>query len=76
MTTTITVTSHNYPALVRTFDDVYEARDGVLKKVDSRVSEVVLKPEDGELTIYRTTSRSILIKDIEFEDPRAAKKDK
>lgn len=55
MTTTIKVTSHNYPALVETFDNG--------NKMDYRV----LRPEDGEQQFYCTTTRQIRITDIEYD---------
>ncbi len=57
MTTTIKVTSHNYPALVETFDSG--------NKTDYRV----LTPEDGEQTFYCTTTRQLRITDLEYGDP-------
>ncbi len=58
MTTTIKVTSHNYPALVETFDN------GKL------VSSQVLTPKDGETVLYCTTVRELRITDLEYNDPR------
>jgi len=58
MTTTIKVTSHNYPALVETFD------------LGKKTTEEVLRPEDGERTFYCTTSRELRITDLEYDDPR------
>lgn len=55
MTTAIKVTSHNYPALVETFDNG--------SKTDYRV----LTPEDGEQTFYCTTTRQLRITDLEYE---------
>lgn len=56
MTTTIKVTSHNYPALVETFDNG--------NKTDYRI----LTPEDGEQTFYCTTPRQLRITDLEYTD--------
>lgn len=72
MTTTIKVTSHNYPALVETFDNISVENKVEKKKVDYRV----LTPEDGEQTFYCTTTRELRITDLEYTDPAvlAAKK--
>lgn len=64
MTTTIKVTSHNYPALVTTTD-----RAGPDNAVISR-SERVLRPSDGEVVLYCTTSRTVEVTDIDYNDPR------
>lgn len=55
MTTTIKVTSHNYPALVEIFDNG--------KKTDYKV----LTPADGEQSFYCTTSRQLRITDLPYE---------
>ena len=55
MTTTIKVTSHNYPARVQIFDD-------------GRFCESqMLKPENGEVVFHCTTSRELRIVDVEDE---------
>lgn len=59
MTTTIKITSHNYPARVFTTDD------------NGQTSERVLWPEHGEQIFHCTTSSEVLIKDLEYDDPRA-----
>lgn len=64
MTTTIKVTSHNYPALVLTTDKV---GDG-----EGSTTERVLLPEDGEVVFHCTTTRAITIVDLEYDDPRIA----
>lgn len=57
MTTTIKVTSHNYPARVETLDG-------------GKVSSArILTPEDGEVTLYCTTTRELRITDLEYDDP-------
>jgi hypothetical protein len=66
MTTTIKVTSHNYPALV-TAVDRYTA-------TTARTQLAVLHPEDGEQIFHCTTTRTLEIVDLEYDDPRAAKK--
>jgi hypothetical protein len=70
MTTTIKVTSHNYPALVETFVRGWNAEqnkpDEFLRKSDARV----LKPADGEQSFYCTTSMEIRVVDLEYDDPR------
>lgn len=59
MTTTVKVTSHNYPVRVETVDS------GVVSGVK------VYKPEDGEQTLHCTTTRELRIVDIEYDDPLA-----
>jgi hypothetical protein len=66
MTTTVKVTSHNYPALV-TAVDRYAAPE-------TRTQLAVLHPEDGEQSFYCTTTRTLEIVDLECDDPRAEKK--
>jgi hypothetical protein len=69
MTTTIKVTSHNYPALVETFErgwDAEQNRPADLRKRDSRV----LTPADGEQSFYCTTSMELRVVDLEYDDPR------
>lgn len=58
MTTTIKVTSHNYPAQVEVIDN---------GKVI--VEKRILRPEDGEQTFYCTTTRSLHITDLEYDHP-------
>jgi len=57
MTTSIKVQSHNYPAQVVTLDSGRE------------VSSQVITPEDGEVTLYCTTTRELRIVDLEYEHP-------
>jgi hypothetical protein len=57
MTTTIKVTSHNYPARVETFDG------GVRQYAE------IITPEDGEKIYHCTTSRELRITDLEYDDP-------
>lgn len=57
MTTTIKVTSHNFPALVETFDN------------GNKTDYVVLTPAQGEVTFHCTTTRQLRITDIEYDDP-------
>ena len=57
MTTTIKVTSHNYPALVEVFDN------------GNKTNYHVLTPEDGEQTFHCTTTRQLRITDLEYADP-------
>jgi hypothetical protein len=69
MTTTIKVTSHNYPTLVETFErgwDAEQNRPAELRKRDSRV----LTPADGEQSFYWTTSMELRVCDLEYDDPR------
>ncbi len=56
MTTTIKVTSHNYPALVETFDN------------GNKVDYHVVMAEDGEQTFHCTTTRQLRITDLEYDD--------
>ena len=55
MTSTIKVTSHNYPVIVDTIDS------GVV------TDSVTLKPEDGERTFHTTTTRELRITDLEYD---------
>lgn len=73
MTTTIKVTSHNYPALIETWDQQYDAEKGEMKPDSVKTSEVVVNTTDGEHVIYCTTTRKIVITDLEYDDPRATK---
>lgn len=57
MTTTIKITSHNYPALVEIFDN------------GNKVDYHVLTPEHGEQTFHCTTTRQLRITDLEYGDP-------
>ncbi len=57
MTTTIKVTSHNYPALVEIFDN------------GEKSDYTVLTPEDGERSFYCTTTRQLRITDLNYDDP-------
>jgi len=61
MTTTIKVTSHNYPARVEIVDH-YAERDSV---VETRI----LVPEDGEQSFHCTTTRELRITDLDYNDP-------
>jgi hypothetical protein len=71
MTTTIKITSHNYPALVRECDlSEYEVQ-GEKMKFWKTVNERVLTPADGEQQFYCTTTRRIEVYDIEYDDERA-----
>lgn len=57
MTTTIKVTSHNYPARVETVDSGDVTRTQIIK------------PSDGEMTFYCTTTRELRITDLEYDHP-------
>ncbi len=57
MTTTIKVTSHNYPARIEIVDS------GNVVGVDIKT------PEDGESTYHCTTTREIRITDLEYDHP-------
>jgi len=74
MTTKITVQSHNYPALVQTYDLVFEPvvgePVGTMSQSLKLVEERILKPEDGVLTTYCTTTRQVHVTDVEYDDPR------
>lgn len=59
MTTTIKVTSHNYPARVEVFDG------GKWQPSMNRI----ITPEDGEQVFYCTTTRELRITDLEYDDP-------
>lgn len=69
MTTTIKVTSHNYPVLVRALDQDI-APDGTVRP-DKLAWEKVFAPDDGEQVHYCTTTRRLEIVDLEYGDPRA-----
>lgn len=57
MTSTIKVTSHNFPVRVETLDS-------------GKVNDTkILIPEDGEATFYCTTTRELRITDLEYDDP-------
>ena len=62
MTSTVKVTSHNFPVLVQTLN-----QDG------ETTEERVLQPQDGEVTFYVTTTQGLGVKDIEYDDPRVPK---
>ncbi len=70
MTTTIKVTSHNYPALVQVYDRVWDAEAQAMSADVKVTAESVLKPADGERTFYCTTTREIRVTDLEYDDPR------
>lgn len=72
MTTTIKVTSHNHPALVTTIDVYVKPQDDGTVVTEERRDERVVKPADGEVVIHCTTSRTISVVDLEYDDPRAA----
>lgn len=55
MTTTVKVQSHNHPARVEIYDNG--------KKTEERV----LRPEDGEVSFYTTTTRELRIVDVEYD---------
>lgn len=57
MTTTIKVTSHNYPAKVEIIDG------GVVS------STHIITPEVGEFSFYCTTTREIRVIDLDYNDP-------
>jgi hypothetical protein len=54
MTTTIKVTSHNYPALVEIFDN------------GEKTDYTVVTKEMGEQQFYCTTTRQLRITDLEY----------
>lgn len=58
MTSTVKITSHNYPVKV-TIRDQYGDRDAT-------EGEDILWPEDGERTYHTTTSRTITAVDVDF----------
>jgi hypothetical protein len=66
MTTTIKVTSHNYPALITAVDRY--------TTTETRTELGVVRPEDGEVSFYCTTTRTLEIVDLEYDDPRAKAK--
>ena len=59
MTSTVKVQSHNHPVLVEFFDRHGDIRDW--KKTDYKI----LHPIDGEQQYYVTTTRKIVVYDIE-----------
>jgi hypothetical protein len=60
MTTTITVQSHNFPALVTVVDEYAGAK--------TVADEVLLWPEDGVRTFHCTTSRTVRVVDLTYEE--------
>lgn len=70
MTTTIKVTAHNYPALIVAVD-----RHPILGEPATRTKLGVLRPEDGEGQFYCTTTRTLEIVDLEYDDPRVPASD-
>jgi hypothetical protein len=64
MTTTITVRSHNHPAMVTYVDRVSGA--------EIRTQGPILFPEDGKQSFYCTTTRTVEVVDLEYDDPRIA----
>lgn len=73
MTSTIKVASHNYPVSVQTFDRVWDAERGVLTEDYRMAADIVLKPEDGEQHFHSSTTRKLVITDLEYDDERATK---
>lgn len=71
MTTTIKVTSHNYPAQVRLVSRYVQKQgpDGPYLKVENTV-ERILRPEDGEVTFHCTTTQAVECIDLDYNDPR------
>lgn len=67
MTTTIKVTSHNYPARVTTTDRGENADGSPYQNSSTRI----LRPADGEQQFYCTTSRTIEVVDLEYDAPEA-----
>ena len=59
MTSTVKVQSHNHPVLVEFFDRHDDTRDW--KKTDYKT----IHPVDGEQTFYVSTTRKIVVYDIE-----------
>jgi len=73
MTTNVKVKSHNYPAMVEIYDLSGFGQEGAVGQIAPEwklVETRVLKPEDGEQTFYCTTSRRVVVTDIEYDDPR------
>lgn len=67
MTTTITVESHNYPALIRVIDRYDDtSRDAHVVATTERV----IAASDGKQVFHSTTTRTIEIVDVEYDDPR------
>jgi hypothetical protein len=71
MTTTIKVISHNYPALVETFDRLWDAEANKVREVSEKTAEIIIWPKDGEQVFYCTTTRTIRVVDLEYDDPKA-----
>ena len=82
LTTSVKVQSHNYPVLVRLIDSTrteYPNASKAGKPVSLyseavTVTEQVLWPEDGEQWFHCTTSRRMECIDLDYNDPRAARK--
>jgi hypothetical protein len=70
MTTTITVKSHNYPALVQVYDTTHCPPEQA-----TLVSEHLIEATDGEVHFYCTTMRELRITDVEFDHPMVPRRD-
>lgn len=66
MTTSVKVKSANYPALVQTFDLVVKNGGPVEAEM---VSERVLRPKDGDVEFFCTTTRRLVITDVGYDHP-------
>jgi hypothetical protein len=74
MTSTVKVTSHNFPVLIETHDKVYDRDANKLSDNYTITDQKIVRPADGEQTLHCTTSRKLVITDLEYDDPRAAVK--
>jgi len=73
MTTSVRVTSHNYPVLVRTLDRKYDPEKNQVNDEFELVDEKIFGPEDGPKDLYVTTTRKLEIYDLDQDNERVKK---
>ena len=71
MTTNVKVQSHNYPVLVQMWDQRWDSEAAKFCTAFNLVDSRVLWPEHGEIVFYCTTTRTITLVDLDYDDPRA-----
>ena len=65
MTSTVKVTSHNYPVLVETWDKLYNHHTNKVSDDWTKTDYKVLEPSHGETVMHVTTTRKLVIYDLE-----------
>lgn len=65
MTSTVKVTSHNYPVLVETWDKLYNHHTNKVSDEWTKTDYKVLEPSHGETVMHVTTTRKLVIYDLE-----------